>query len=180
MFDRSDDEWDAIVDDTVEILRDQARLRRVTSFSDVNSALARRGHRPFDFAAQSDRTAMGAVLGDVVKRTVGETRVMLSAIVLISTVTTLDPASTASQFNWACCRTPPPPTTSWCSGLGRSAKSTSSMPGQKSRLLASNSNLGMAVRAHATAAREAINTSVGMERRSRQVIAIGRSRSCDT
>jgi hypothetical protein len=81
MFDRSDDEWDAIVDDTVEILRDQARLRRVTSYSDVNSGLARRGHRPFDFAAQSDRTAMGAVLGDVVKRTVGETRVMLSAIV---------------------------------------------------------------------------------------------------
>jgi hypothetical protein len=81
MFDRSDDEWDAIVDDTVDILRDQARLRRVTSYSDVNSALARRGHRPFDFAVQSDRTAMGAVLGDVVKRTVGETRVMLSAIV---------------------------------------------------------------------------------------------------
>jgi hypothetical protein len=81
MFDRSDDEWDAIVDDTVDILADQARLRRITSYSDVNSALARRGHRAFDFAVQSDRTAMGAVLGDVVKQTIGDTRVMLSAIV---------------------------------------------------------------------------------------------------
>lgn len=67
MFDRSDDEWDASVDDTIEILRDQARLRRITSYSDVNSALARRGHRPFDLGAQSDRTAMGVVLGDVVR-----------------------------------------------------------------------------------------------------------------
>jgi hypothetical protein len=81
MFDRSDDEWDGIVDATIEILRDQARLRRVTSYSDVNSALARRDHRPFDFTVQSDRTAMGAVLGDVVERTIGDTRVMLSAIV---------------------------------------------------------------------------------------------------
>ena len=81
MFDRSDDEWAAIVDDTTSILQDQARLRRVTSYSDVNSALARRGHRPFDFSAQSDRTAMGAVLGDVVHRTIGDTGAMLSALV---------------------------------------------------------------------------------------------------
>ena len=60
------------------MLREEAQSRRVTSYSDVNSALAR---RPFDFAAQGDRTAMGAVLGDVIKRTIGETRVMLSAIV---------------------------------------------------------------------------------------------------
>ena len=81
MYDRSDDEWDAIVNDIVAILQDQAQLRRITSYSDVNSALARRGHRPFDFAIQSDRTAMGAALGDVVHRTIGDTRVMLSAIV---------------------------------------------------------------------------------------------------
>jgi hypothetical protein len=81
LFDRSDDEWDAIVDETIAILQEQARLRRITSYSDLNSALARRGHRPFDFAIQSDRTAMGAVLGDVVHRTIGNTGVMLSAIV---------------------------------------------------------------------------------------------------
>lgn len=81
MFDRSDDEWAAIVDDTIAILQDQARLRRITSYSDLNSALARRGHQPFDFAVQSERTAMGAVLGDVVHRTIGDAGVMLSAIV---------------------------------------------------------------------------------------------------
>ena len=81
MFDRSDDEWDAMVDDAIAFIKDQARLRRITSYSDVNSAFARHGHRAFDFSNQSDRTAMGAILGDVVKRTIGNSRIMLSAIV---------------------------------------------------------------------------------------------------
>ena len=81
MFGRSDDEWDAIVAETQAYLEDQARLRRVTSYTDVNTALAAAGHKPFDFASQSDRTAVGAVLGGVVDRTVGDTGVMLSAIV---------------------------------------------------------------------------------------------------
>lgn len=81
MFGRSDDEWDAIVADTQGFLVDQARLRRVTSYTDVNKAIAAAGHKPFDFSAQSDRNAVGAVLGDVVKRTIGDTGVMLSAIV---------------------------------------------------------------------------------------------------
>lgn len=81
MFDRSDDEWDAIVADAQAFLEDQARLRRVTSYTDVNSALAAAGHRPFDFTMQRDRNAVGAVLGDVVNRTIAETGVMLSAIV---------------------------------------------------------------------------------------------------
>ncbi len=70
-----------MVDEAIAIIKDQARLRRITSYSDLNSALARRGHRPFDFSNQSDRTAMGAILGDAVKRTIGDTGVMLSAIV---------------------------------------------------------------------------------------------------
>jgi hypothetical protein len=69
---------------------------------------------------------------------------------------------------------------SWCFGRARSPKFTSFMPARRSTRLASNFTDGMAVRAYATAAREAINTSVGMERRSRQVIAIGRSPSCET
>lgn len=81
MFDRSDDEWDAIVADTQAFLEDQARLRRVTSYTDVNIALAAAGHKPFDFSTQRDRNAVGAVLGDVVNRTIGDTGVMLSAIV---------------------------------------------------------------------------------------------------
>ena len=81
MFDRSDDEWDAIVTTTEAFLEEQARSRRITSYSEVNSALARSGHRPFDFSMPSDRNAVGALLSDVVKRTIGDTGVMLSAIV---------------------------------------------------------------------------------------------------
>lgn len=81
MFDRGDDEWNAIVTDTQAFLEDQARLRRVTSYTDVNTALAAAGHKPFDFSTQRDRSAVGAVLGDVVNRTIGDTGVMLSAIV---------------------------------------------------------------------------------------------------
>src|SRR5258708_21899076 len=81
MFDRGDDEWNAIVTDTQAFLEDQARLRRVTSYTDVNTALAAAGHKPFDFSTQRDRSAVGSVLGDVVNRTIGGTGVMLSAIV---------------------------------------------------------------------------------------------------
>jgi hypothetical protein len=44
MFDRGNDEWNAIVTDTQAFLEDQARLRRVTSYTDVNTALAAAGH----------------------------------------------------------------------------------------------------------------------------------------
>lgn len=81
MFGRGDDEWDAIVDDASAFLQDQARLRRVTTYTDVNTALMRRGHAPFDFSTDRDRNAIGAVLGDIVHRTIGDTGVMLSALV---------------------------------------------------------------------------------------------------
>lgn len=82
MFGRSDDEWDRIVDDTVTYLSEQARLQRIVSYSDLNSALARRGHVPFDFDLDRDRSAVGMVLGDAVRRSIGDTGVMLSAIVV--------------------------------------------------------------------------------------------------
>lgn len=81
MYGRSDDEWDRIVDDAVGFLIEQARVKRTVSYSEVNSALARAGHIPFDFGLERDRAAMGAVLGDAVRRTIGDSKVMLSAIV---------------------------------------------------------------------------------------------------
>ncbi|WP_204354847.1 hypothetical protein [Mycolicibacterium llatzerense] len=81
MYGRSDDEWDQIVADTVDFLQGQARLRRIVSYSELNSALARRGHVPFDFANDSDRDAVGAILGDVVRYTIADSKMMLSAIV---------------------------------------------------------------------------------------------------
>jgi len=82
MFGRSDDEWDRIVDDAAAFLISQAKLRRTVTYSDLNSALTRRGHLPFDFGTESDRAAVGAVLGDAVQRTIGDSGVMLSAIVV--------------------------------------------------------------------------------------------------
>lgn len=82
LFGRTQDEWEAIIEESIEILRAQARLKRVTSYSDLNSNLGRRGHRPFDFEQQSERAAMGSALGQVSRRSVGECGVMLSAIVV--------------------------------------------------------------------------------------------------
>lgn len=82
MYGRSDDEWDRIVDDTMMYLSDQARLKRIVSYSDLNSALARQGHIPFDFDLDRDRTAIGVLLGDAVHRSIGDSGVMLSAIVV--------------------------------------------------------------------------------------------------
>lgn len=81
MYGRSDDEWDRMVNDAVSFLTEQARVKRTVSYSDLNSALAKAGHIPFDFGLERDRAAVGAVLGDAVGRTLGDPKVMLSAIV---------------------------------------------------------------------------------------------------
>lgn len=82
MFGRSDDEWDRMVDDAVAFLSEQARLARVVTYSDLNSALARRGHLPFDFATERDRTAVGEILGVATQRALDDSKTMLSAIVV--------------------------------------------------------------------------------------------------
>ena len=81
MYGRSDDEWDRMVNDAVSFLTEQARVKRTVSYSDLNSALATAGHVPFDFGLERDRAAVGAVLGEAVGRTLGDPKVMLSAIV---------------------------------------------------------------------------------------------------
>lgn len=80
-FGRSDDEWESMVDDTVAILAGQARLKRIGSYSDLNTGLARRGHVAFNFDLESDRAAVGHLLSDAVRQTIGDSKVMLSAIV---------------------------------------------------------------------------------------------------
>jgi len=82
MFGRSDDEWDAIINDATQFLKDQARLRRVTSYTELNAALGRRGHQMFDFTQENERRAVGAVLANVTERTIGESEAMLSSIVV--------------------------------------------------------------------------------------------------
>ncbi|WP_228032316.1 hypothetical protein [Mycolicibacterium sp. P9-22] len=71
-----------MVDDAVSFLIQQARLGRIVTYSELNSALARRGHVPFDFGLEMDRAAVGTLLGDAVRRSIGDSGVMLSAIVV--------------------------------------------------------------------------------------------------
>jgi hypothetical protein len=82
MFGRSDDEWAAVVDEATGFLKEQARLRRVTSYTELNVALGQRGQKMFDFTREIERQAIGAVLSNVTQATIGESGAMLSSIVV--------------------------------------------------------------------------------------------------
>jgi hypothetical protein len=80
---RGDSDWDTLVDETARFLKEQARLRRTTSYTELNSVLARRTGLPaFDFGIDRDRAAMGALLGEVAEAHLTEVGAMLSAIVI--------------------------------------------------------------------------------------------------
>jgi hypothetical protein len=82
VFGRSDDEWESLLDNAITILKEQARRRRITSYSQLNTELVRQSGQPaFDFSTERDRTAMGKLLGQVVNQTLNESGGMLSAIV---------------------------------------------------------------------------------------------------
>jgi hypothetical protein len=67
----------------VRFLREQAGLDRTTNYTEVNQTLQRRtGARPFDFDLDSERAAMGHLLGLATDEEYEATGVMLSAIVL--------------------------------------------------------------------------------------------------
>lgn len=82
-YGRSEEEWGELLVQTSAFLKEQARLRRVTSYSEVNWAVARRsGLKEFDFAVDRDRDAMGALLADVTEEAIDEYGGMLSALVV--------------------------------------------------------------------------------------------------
>lgn len=81
MYGHSDDEGDRIVDDAVSFLTEQAQSKHIPSYSELNSALTRAGHLPFNFGLERDRAAIGAVLGAAVLRTISDSGMVLSAIV---------------------------------------------------------------------------------------------------
>ncbi|WP_304454771.1 hypothetical protein [Nocardiopsis sp. YSL2] len=83
MYGRTEGEWEDLLEETVTFLEEQSRLERLTSYTELNSALVRRtGQRAFDFSSDADRAAMGHLLGDVVERTRSEVEAMISAIVV--------------------------------------------------------------------------------------------------
>jgi hypothetical protein len=81
-YGRDEEEWNELEDAGLEFLLERARLERVTSYTETNTVLAQRtGHRRFDFDQESERAAMGYLLGRISDREVGRTGVLISALV---------------------------------------------------------------------------------------------------
>jgi hypothetical protein len=82
-YGRSDDDWEILVQAGLGYLEEQARLERTTSYTEMNTVLARRtGLRPFDFTLENERTAMGHPLYLIVERDRPLSGHMISAIVI--------------------------------------------------------------------------------------------------
>ena len=80
---RQEREWQELLDATGKFLAEQARLGRLTSYTEVNTVLHQRtGHRRFDFDQNSERTALGAVLGEVATERLAEVGALISSIVV--------------------------------------------------------------------------------------------------
>jgi hypothetical protein len=81
-YGREDSEWCQLVDAGLAFLVERARLRKVTSYTELNTTLARRtGARPFDFEQDGERRAMGALLETIGERNRPESGVMITALV---------------------------------------------------------------------------------------------------
>lgn len=81
-YGREDQEWDRLAETGRAFLVERARLRRVTSYTELNAAIARRtGITGFDFAHADERATMGHLLGLIVEQNFPRTGFMLSALV---------------------------------------------------------------------------------------------------
>lgn len=81
---RTDEEWELLRSTGYDFLIERAKLEKTTSYTEMNTTLARRtGLRPFDFDEEHDRAAMGALLGDITvihRRDTASETMMLSAL----------------------------------------------------------------------------------------------------
>ncbi len=81
-YGRTDKEWDALDQTGWEFLVSQALLQRTTSYTEMNTVLARRtGIREFDFDLDGERHAMGELLGQLSERSFGQARLLISVLV---------------------------------------------------------------------------------------------------
>lgn len=83
LYGRTPTEWTSLIDGCLRFLREQAALGRTTNYTEVNQTLQRRhGARRFDFDLDSERAAMGHLLGLAVVEEYQATGLMISSIVL--------------------------------------------------------------------------------------------------
>jgi hypothetical protein len=79
---RPGDDWDTMLDAGLAFLVERAKLRNLTSYTELNTVLHRRtGCRPFNFEQDYERAALGHLLGQIVRRNHPETGVIISALV---------------------------------------------------------------------------------------------------
>lgn len=82
LYGRDDLAWDQLAQVGLEFLVERARLRKLTSYTELNAALVRRtGLRGFDFSRADERAAMGHLLYLIVELNRPETNLMISALV---------------------------------------------------------------------------------------------------
>ncbi|MFD8749372.1 hypothetical protein ACFV0O_00070 [Kitasatospora sp. NPDC059577] len=82
-YGRSDDDWDLLTETGLGFLIERARLQKVTSYTELDTTLARRtGIAGFDFEQASERAALGHLLGLMVDRNYPKSGLMISALVL--------------------------------------------------------------------------------------------------
>ncbi|MEV3979311.1 hypothetical protein [Nonomuraea sp. NPDC049758] len=83
LYGRDDETWEQLTEAGLKFLIERARLRKTTSYTELNTVLERRtGISGFDFSRQDDRAAMGHLLGRIVERNRPASGLMISALVI--------------------------------------------------------------------------------------------------
>ncbi|MEV0279215.1 hypothetical protein AB0I22_22905 [Streptomyces sp. NPDC050610] len=82
MYGRSEEAWEQLTSAGLKFLVERAQLRKVTTYTEMNSVLVRRtGLTGFDFEQADERAAMGHLLGLIVEQDYPQSRLMISALV---------------------------------------------------------------------------------------------------
>lgn len=81
-YGRADEEWAALEAAGWDFLAGQSGLQRTTSYTEMNTVLARRTEvRAFDFDLDGERHAMGELLEQLSERSYGKAGLLISVLV---------------------------------------------------------------------------------------------------
>lgn len=82
LYGRTDDEWADLREAAERFLVSVARSQDMTDYTSLNRVITEEtGHRPFNYGQESDRAAIGRLLGEISRKTNDQHGVMLSALV---------------------------------------------------------------------------------------------------
>lgn len=82
IYGRTSDEWEEMREAAERFLVSIAENRDMTDYTALNRAISEQtGYRPFDYGQESERAAIGRLLGEISLKTNQQHGVMLSALV---------------------------------------------------------------------------------------------------